>query len=287
MSYPDRINACNNACFGQLLPFYIAGVRYGWVDRHFATCLRDYPAVFQVTETDITLQPHFTDYQQRTTAVAEVMTALHKTGVIDTWVGESYPLVHHFGGDAVMEVERAAASFLGIRGFGVHVNGLVKRDDEILVWVGTRARSKPFWPGKLDQLVAGGQPVGISLLDNVIKEAEEEAAIPPWLAQQAQAVGQIHYQYQGRRGLENSTLFVYDLWLPEDFVPQNNDGEVDSFQCLPLAEIARLTEHTDAFKANCNLVNIDLLLRNNVITESHPDYATLVSALYNEKEGSR
>ncbi|MEZ5536028.1 MAG: DUF4743 domain-containing protein [Thiolinea sp.] len=286
MSYPDRIDACNNACFEQLLPWHIAGVRYGWVDREFAACLRDYPGVFKVSDTAVVLQDHLSDYQQRTEAVNAVMQKLHYGGVIDTWVGESYPVVHHFDDAAVMEVERAAASFLGIRGFGVHVNGLVRSDGEIRVWVGIRAKSKPFWPGKLDQLVAGGQPVGISLLDNVIKEAEEEAAIPPKLAQRAEAVGQIHYQHQGKRGLENSTLFIYDLWLPEDFVPQNNDGEVDSFQLLSLQEVARLTEQTDAFKANCNLVNIDLLLRNNVITESHPDYTALVSALYNEKEES-
>jgi 8-oxo-dGTP pyrophosphatase MutT (NUDIX family) len=287
MSYPDRVHACNNVCFERLLPWYVAGVRYGWVDDQFTACLRDYPEVFSVSDHAITLKGHLNDYQQRTTVVNEVMHELHQNGVIDTWVGESYPVVRHYGDEAALEVERAAASFLGIRGFGVHVNGLVRQGDEMSVWVGTRAESKPFWPGKLDQLVAGGQPVGISLLENVIKESAEEAAIPAQLAQQAQAVGQVHYQYQGHRGLENSTLFVYDLWLPEDFVPQNNDGEVDSFQLLPLHEIARLTEHTDEFKDNCNLVNIDLLLRNNVITASHPDYAALVSALYNEKEGSR
>ena len=284
MSYPDRILACNNACFDQLLPWHIDGVSYGWVDPKFAAHLRGFPEVFHVSNQSVTLHNYLTNYHQRTSAVNQVMRELHIAGVIDTWVGEAYPVVQDYGGEAVMEVERAAASFLGIRGFGVHVNGLVDKQGEILVWVGTRSRSKPFWPGKLDQIVAGGQPVGISRLDNVIKEAVEEAAIPEDLAQQAKAVAQLHYQYQGWRGLENSTLFVYDLWLPEDFLPENNDGEVEGFQLMTLSELAELTEHTDQFKDNCNLVNIDLLLRYGVITETHQDYAALTGALYKTKE---
>lgn len=285
MSYQDRIRTCNNVCFDQLLPWHIDGVRYGWVDQKFTAHLRHFSEVFQVDDQAITLHPDLVHYQQRTSAVNHVMRELYRAGVIDTWVGEAYPVVHNYGDAAVMEVERASASFLGIRGFGVHVNGLVDKQGEPWVWVGTRSFAKPFWPGKLDQMVAGGQPVGISLLDNVVKEAEEEAAIPQALAQQAQAVGQVHYQHQGRRGLENSTLFIYDLWLPEDFVPENNDGEVEGFQLMPLSEVAELTEHTDRFKDNCNLVNIDLLLRNGVITETHKDYAALTSALYTTKEG--
>lgn len=284
MSYPDRILACNNVCFDQLLPWSIDGVSYGWIERKFAAHLRDFPEVFNVGEQSVTLAHHLRHYHQRTSAVNHVMRELHVAGVIDTWMDEAYPVVHHYGGEAVMEVGRAAASFLGIRSFGVHVNGLVDKQGETLVWVGRRSRSKSFWPGKLDQLVAGGQPVGISRLDNVVKEAEEEAAIPEVLAREAKAVGELHYQYQDWRGLENSTLFVYDLWLPEDFVPANNDGEVEGFRLMKLSELAELTEHTDQFKDNCNLVNIDLLLRYGVITAAHVDYAEIISTLY-KKEG--
>jgi len=285
MSYQDRILACNNACFEQLLPWHIGSVRYGWIDQKFAAHLRDFPEVFDVSDYSVTLHNHLIDYQQRTKAVNQVVRELHCAGVIDTWVGEAYPVLHHYGDEAAMEVERAAASFLGIRGFGVHVNGLVRKQGEIYVWIGTRSLSKPFWPGKLDQIVAGGQPVGLSLLDNVVKESEEEAAIPTELARQAERVAEIHYEHQTHRGLENSTLFAYDLWLPEDFVPVNNDGEVEDFQLMSLSELAELTEHTDKFKDNCNLVNIDLLLRYGVITKTHTDYATLTSALYKTKEG--
>ena len=37
------------------------------------------------------------------------------------------------------------------------------------LWVATRSASKPTWPGRLDHLVAGGQPASLSLRDNVLK----------------------------------------------------------------------------------------------------------------------
>jgi hypothetical protein len=51
-------------------------------------------------------------------------------------------------------------------------------------WLGRRSRQKPTWPGMLDHIVAGGQPHGISVVDNVRKECEEEASIPLALAEQ-------------------------------------------------------------------------------------------------------
>lgn len=38
--------------------------------------------------------------------------------------------------------------------------------------------------------------------------------------------------YESEQGLFPNTEFVYDLELPLDFVPKNNDGEVDTFQLL-------------------------------------------------------
>ena len=44
----------------------------------------------------------------------------------------------------------------------------------LCLWVARRSVNKPNWPGKLDHIVAGGQPYGISVMENVIKECEEE-----------------------------------------------------------------------------------------------------------------
>jgi hypothetical protein len=69
-----------------------------------------------------------------------------------------------------MLVERAAASLLGIRAYGVHVNGYVTLPNgDIELWVAKRAANKQTFPGKLDHLVAGGLPAGIPPGECVIK----------------------------------------------------------------------------------------------------------------------
>lgn len=280
MSYFQHIKACNNFTESDFWPLVIDDQIYGEVQPDFAQFLLQWPSVFQATSSGLTLAPDLKSYQARSEAVAPIFWVLHQKGVIDTWVNEAYPVTQSFTHPAIMEVERAATLYLGSKTFGVHVNGLVRKADGIHVWVGTRTFDKPFWPGKLDQMVAGGQPVGLGLLDNVIKEAAEEASVPAELAAQAIYAGSISYRQMNLRGLENATLFMYDLWLPEEFVPVNTDGEVIDFQLLPLAEVARLTESSGAFKDNCNLVNIDLLLRLGFIKPKHREYTALRTALY-------
>lgn len=70
------------------------------------------------------------------------------------------------------------------------------------------------------------QPHGISPRENLIKECAEEAAIPHELAEAAAAVGAVSYRTLTPQGLKRDVLFVYDLPLPADFVPQPADGEV-------------------------------------------------------------
>ena len=280
MSFSDCIAVCNNARLDGYVSWWIDGQVYGRIAPAFAGHLECFPDVFSAREDGFHLHSALQGREARSRAVAPVLRELHRQGVIDTWVEELYPVQQQFGGEVKLDIERAAASFMGIRSFGVHVNGLVHKAAGLHVWTGVRSRSKPFWPGKYDQMVAGGQPSHISLLDNVIKEAAEEASVPEVLAATATPVGQIRYQQQGWRGLEDSTLFIYDLYLPEGFEPVNTDGEVECFELMSLPQLAELTAQVDAFKDNCNLVNIDLLIRQGLITQIHPEYAALCKALY-------
>ena len=97
------------------------------------------------------------------------------------------------------------------------------------LWIGVRSNNREVAPGKLDNMVAGGLPVGLSLMDNVVKEAAEEASVPEDLARLAQPVGVITYMMNARNGLRRDMLFVYDLKLPDSFTPENTDGEISGF----------------------------------------------------------
>ena len=121
----------------------------------------------------------------------------------------------------------------------------------------------------------------IGVFANLIKESDEEAAIPETLARQALPVGIISYTAQTENGIRADTLYNYDLELPPDFRPHNRDGEVGEFLCLPLDEIARLVRDSDAFKQNSAVVVIDYLIRHGYLTpDDTPDYPALCRGIH-------
>lgn len=280
MSYLERVQACHGFERSDYVDFVIGDEVMGLTRPQFAEQLLRWDDVFQLDHHQLRLNSDLTTIEQRTQAIDPIMRQLHQEGVIPSWVEESYAVSHQFDEKPRMVVERAAASYLGVRSYGVHINGLVQKADGIYNWVAVRARDKPFWPGKYDQMVAGGQGIDISLMENVIKESAEEANITEALASKAQQRTTLHYCTASKRGISMDTLFNYDLWLPESFTPVNTDGEVDEFMLMPLAQMAEMIDTADQFKSNCNLVNIDLLIRSGVITESHPEFKAITDLLY-------
>ncbi|CAG0911549.1 unnamed protein product, partial [Cyprideis torosa] len=169
-------------------------------------------------------------------------------------------------------VDRAAAPHYGIRAYGQHLNGYIRTDAGIKMWVGVRAKDKPNEPGKLDQVVAGGLPWPLTEIENLIKECDEEANIPAALAKQAIPVGYVSYNAEIEEGAKPDTMLCYDLELPQDFVPTCNDGEVERFELMSIEEITERVRETEDFKVNCNLVIIDFLIRHGYLTDDDPEF---------------
>ncbi|CAK0745210.1 hypothetical protein CVIRNUC_001604 [Coccomyxa viridis] len=250
----------------------------------FQRLRRDFPSIFQVEQGDeqiesLALSDKLDTADKRSSALAGVLQELREDGALTGWRSESYPLLTSFHAEPLALVERAAAVHLGIKAYGVHVNGYVRGPSGIELWVATRSKNKPTWPGRLDHIVAGGQPHGLSPQENVIKECEEEASIPRELAQLAVPAGAVSYCSEQAEGLKRDVLFCYDLELPQDFVPEPQDGEVESFQRLPLKEVADTVARTDEFKDNCNLVIISFLVRHGFLKPELPGYLGIVSGL--------
>lgn len=168
-------------------------------------------------------------------------------------------------GPVLAQLDRGALPALGIRAEGVHLNGLVQRADEPWVWVARRAAHKLLDPGKLDHLVGGGVPAGLSPWKTLAKEADEEAAVPPALIAGAVPVARLSYAMDRPEGLRRDRLHCYDLMLPESFVPHPRDGEVETFELWPLRAVLDEVRRSDAFKFNVSLVLIDLFLRNRLL----------------------
>uniref|UniRef100_A0A0D9XCG9 Nudix hydrolase domain-containing protein n=1 Tax=Leersia perrieri TaxID=77586 RepID=A0A0D9XCG9_9ORYZ len=186
-------------------------------------------------------------------------------------VGNLYPITSSFGMPVYFSLERAAAPYFGIKAYGVHMNGYVEKEGEKFLWIAKRSDTKQTFPGMLDHLVAGGLPYGISCEENVIKECEEEAGIPRSISSNTTSVGAISYMdIEGFR-YKRDVLFCYDLKLPPDFIPNNEDGEVDSFRLIPVPHAANIIRRTHFFKPNCNLVIIDFLFRHGLLWLSKAD----------------
>ena len=143
----------------------------------------------------------------------------------------------------------------------MHVNGLVQRPDGLHLWVARRAADKALDPGKLDHLVAGGIPAGMTPHETVVKESGEEAGIPASLAATATETGLVSYTMERPEGLRRDWLICYDLFLPADFIPYAADGEVESFELWPMMRVLERVRDSDDFKFNVNLVLIDLFRR--------------------------
>lgn len=225
--------------------------------------------------------------ESRTDAVMTVMANLKSKGIVTGWRDELYPVSPGFYDEPVFFVERAAAPFLGILQYGVHINGLVQSEDSEMMWVARRSATKATYPSMTDQIVAGGQPAGLGLMENVLKECQEEAGIPDELTKRGiKAIGAVSYEtvepslWEGSL-LTRMVLFNYDLKLPPDFKPKAVDGEVEEFLQWDVQEqfASMAKDYHDPMKPNCYLCVIDYLLREGHISPEAPGYLDVLREL--------
>jgi hypothetical protein len=279
MGFYDHIETCNAHSFDGKLPFVVGGVRVGWVREEIANLMTRWTESFKVTDNEVAILESMKDVEIRSRALAEAGAALVVKQALPRNRKELCPVMERFGGDVMMRIDRAWLESYGILSFGVHLNCYVETKRGLDLWVGVRSKSREVAPGKLDNMVAGGLPVNLSLAENVIKEAAEEATVPEELAQTARPAGVITYMLDTKNGMRRDMLFVYDLKLPSDFEPVNTDGEVSGFVKWPAQQVLRVVEETDEFKFNVNLVIIDFAIRHGLIAPEHRDYARLIRGL--------
>jgi hypothetical protein len=75
-------------------------------------------------------------------------------------------------------------------------------------------------------------------------------------------------------------LFCYDLAVPKEFEPHNQDGEIADFQLMPIQEALELIRPGDAFKFNVSLVILDFAIRHGILSpDSEPDYEAISGGL--------
>ena len=247
-----HLRTCNNAVLpGVRLAFRLGSAQVGWVTRDFAARLTAFPRITLGTD-GVTLAD--------AAALPAIARQLADAGCY-RWRNEAFDIRATPDGPVLARLDRGALPSFGVLAVGVHVNGLVHRGDGLHVWVARRAANKLLDPSKLDHIVAGGVPAGLTPAETLVKEADEEAAIPAALARQAQPVATISYAMERPEGLRRDLLHCYDLDLPADFSPRALDGEVEAFELWPIQRVLQTVRDTDDFKFNVNLALIDLFQR--------------------------
>ena len=254
-----HIAACNNAVIpGKRVPLRLDGTAVGWVLPDLVADLA-HPGL---AHHEASASQGCVDLPAA--ELDRVTRALAAAGRY-RWRDEAFDVRADPDGPVLAQVDRGALPALGISAMGVHVNGLVERPDGPWMWLARRAANKLLDPGKLDHIVGGGVPAGLTPQETLVKEAAEEAAIPAGLAAQARHVATLSYAMDRPEGLRRDRLHCYDLMLPDAFMPHPADGEVEAFELWPLPRVLERVLDTDDFKFNVNLVLIDLCLRRGLI----------------------
>jgi 8-oxo-dGTP pyrophosphatase MutT (NUDIX family) len=278
MSFLDHIRACNTYRAERFLPLVMGGTRIGWLRHDNAAALRRFPTVFAVSDGTVAIIAGG-GFDALSAEIDRVIEALVAEGRIDKWRYEDFPVAPRWAQPPLFKLDRGAVGFFGIRAYGVHLNGLRRDADGLTLWIGRRASDKKVAPNKLDNMVAGGIGHGHGLIETLVKEAAEEAAVPRHLIDRAVPVGALLYRMETKAGLRDDVLFAFDLEVPADFIPRNTDGEIAEFHAMPAREVVARVRDGNDFKFNVNLVIIDFALRHGLITPDEPDYLHIVAGL--------
>ena len=279
MSFADHIRACNNYDPSRAIPLLAGDKRIGWLRRDNAAALARFSRVFTSEPERVRLVAEG-DADQVSAAVDEVVEALLAENKLPKWRNETFDVAARWGEPPVFRLDRGAVPFFGVRAYGVHLNGYRRDGGELKLWIGRRAPDKRVAPNKLDNIVAGGIGNGYGVYPTLVKEGEEEAAIPAALIQRAVPVGAVSYRMETELGIRDDVLFVYDLEMPADFTPRNTDGEIVQFQMMPAAQVVERVRTTEDFKFNVNLVILDFALRHGLLTPDDPEYLDVATGLY-------
>lgn len=280
MSLLDKVQRCNRRDLTRYIPFCADGRQLGWITPARAEVLLGFATVFTplARRKGVTFVTGLDTAEARGAAVAALIPHLPRD-LFAKPRDELYAVKNCWSDPEAFRIDRALVPAIGARAFGVHLNGYVRRGADIFLWIGTRALDLRVEPGKRDNMVAGGQPAGLSLMDNLVKECGEEAGLDEAVARRALSAGTLSYAFDAPEGLRMDTLFCYDLAMPEDLIPQPSE-EISRFDLMPVHEALALIADTDSFKFNVGLVIVDFALRHGLIDpDAARDFELLAAGL--------
>jgi len=191
---------------------------------------------------------------------------LRDAGLIVAWRDETYPVMAQDGGSLLATFERAASRFWGTTTFGAHCNGYLADEQgrPTHLWIARRSLTKAVDPGLLDNLIGGGVPHGQTPAECVLREGWEEAGLRPEQMRALQAGRLFRVARDIPEGFQLEQVSVFDLPLPPDWQPQNQDGEVHSVTLMPVQQALAHCAAGD-LTVDATLVTLDFALRHRLL----------------------
>ncbi len=170
-------------------------------------------------------------------SLAAIAQWLHSNGLGGPWRNELLPVTgERF--EPLGKIERAAVRPLGITTFAVH---LIAARADGAVWVQHRAMDKATDPGLWDTTMGGQVAAGESSADALARETWEEAGLTLAQLQELSRIERIEFRRPVTEGYLVEYIDVFEATLADNLTPQNQDGEVQAFECLtPDALLERL-----------------------------------------------
>ncbi|XP_059078536.1 uncharacterized protein LOC131876999 [Tigriopus californicus] len=266
-------------------PLLCQNTQIGLIRKDVYEELRRFEDVFDFSRDDrVSIRDDLDSFESRTQAVDGVLRKIRDDcdfAALRGWRDETYDIRPNFSQEPLLKMERAATCMLGLRQYGIDINGYVNHSVEgLCLWLQKRSSRKPTWPGMWDNFVSGGLSTGFGIAETAVKEAQEEANVSPVLAKTMKPGGVVTFFFESERGIFPQTEFVFDLELPEDFSPENNDGEVEGFELVPVHRIFERLLSPEMKTTSCP-VTIDFLVRRGIInSENEPNLPQLVENLH-------
>ena len=244
------------------------GRHLGWLNTWWrGRLLADWPGV--VTVLNDTLDLRQPDWHLLGEMLQQVAEHWRQRGWLNAWRGEFFD-VCDLGGNVLFCLERAACRPLGLCSHAVHINGWTTSfSGERWWWIARRSLSKAVDPNMLDTLVGGGVSSGESVHVAMCREGFEEAGLPASRLQTLMPQGSQYSIRATESGLHREWLHVFDVHLPIDFRPQNQDGEVAAFGLLGTAEMVALMS-AGQFTHDALLATTDSMWRGGYFNADQP-----------------
>lgn len=261
---------CADSSKSSCIPFVVDSKMIGTVPPHVVKELKNYPDVFEITSRadSVKLASELTRIEQRDEAVARVLEEIRKKDIFVTlkgWRHELYSVRSNLSEPPLLNIERSACCLFGVIQYGVHMNGYTIIDGEVKMWISKRSATKPTFPNMYDNMCAGGLTGGMGIRECAMKECQEEASIDDEVLKRLKYVDCISYYYEDERGIFPENQFIFDIEMPNDFIPKNADGEMQNFQLLSLDKVKELIMGGN-FKPNCALCVVNFLIRHGYMT---------------------